>query len=83
MGYPSRHLDGYPNILGAAVRSAVSDQGAAVARGVELDRDIYPPNRPATATAEPEAEAEAEGVHKQTASARLKGEDIIGSNMMN
>jgi nitrite reductase/ring-hydroxylating ferredoxin subunit len=46
------------------------------AEGVDLDRDMYPPNRP------PTAEPEAEGVRKLTASARLKGEDVITSNMM-
>jgi nitrite reductase/ring-hydroxylating ferredoxin subunit len=46
------------------------------AEGVDFDRDMYPPNRPAT------AEPEAEGVRKLTASARLKGEDLIAPNMM-
>ncbi|MEZ5136622.1 MAG: Rieske 2Fe-2S domain-containing protein [Acidimicrobiales bacterium] len=45
------------------------------AEGVDYDRAVYPPNRPASAQPEPE------GVHKLTASARLKGEDTHGADM--
>jgi nitrite reductase/ring-hydroxylating ferredoxin subunit len=46
------------------------------AEGVDLDQDIYPPNRPDSARPQPE------GTHKATASSRLKGEDVIRSDMM-
>ncbi len=46
------------------------------AEGVHFDRDVYPPRRPDTAQPAPE------GVQKQTASARLKHEDVIRPDMM-
>lgn len=46
------------------------------AEGVRYDREVYPPNRPDS------AEPEAEGMRKQTASARLKREDVIRAGMM-
>lgn len=46
------------------------------AEGFEYDRDVYPPNPPDS------AEPAAEGVHKLTASARLKGEDVARADMM-
>ncbi len=46
------------------------------AEGVELDQEIYPPNRPDRPRPEPE------GTHKATASSRLKDEDVIRADMM-
>lgn len=46
------------------------------AEGVELDRDVYPPARPV------DGQPEAEGTRKLTASARLKREDVVTSDMM-
>jgi len=46
------------------------------AEGLELDRPMYPPNRPGS------GRPEAEGTTKQTASARLKSEDTVRSDML-
>ncbi|MGZ6964917.1 MAG: Rieske 2Fe-2S domain-containing protein [Acidimicrobiia bacterium] len=46
------------------------------AEGVHYDRDVYPPDPPESGEPEPE------GIHKQTASARLKGEDVARADMM-
>jgi phenylpropionate dioxygenase-like ring-hydroxylating dioxygenase large terminal subunit len=45
------------------------------AEGVDYDRAIYPPHRPTSPEPEPEA------IRKQTASARLKHEDIVHTGM--
>ncbi|MCU0267241.1 MAG: Rieske 2Fe-2S domain-containing protein [Acidimicrobiales bacterium] len=45
------------------------------AEGVTYDREVYPPNRPSS------SEPEVEGVHKLTASARIKGEADIHAGM--
>lgn len=46
------------------------------AEGVEYDHDAYPSTPPDS------AEPEGEGVHKRTASARLKDEDVARVEMM-